>query len=112
MNQRTLTQNKALYKYFELLSESLNNAGYDMKKVLKPQIDISWTSQSVKNYLWKPIQDVMYKTNSTTKLDTKQVNEVYEVLNRHLSEKLGISVSFPSLEIDMIEQLSKEYEKK
>lgn len=96
--QRTLTQNKALHKYFELLAEALNDAGLDMKTVLKPEIDIPWTKESVKKHLWKPIQEAMLDEVSTTKLDTKDPSKVYMVLDRHLNEKLGVSVPWPSNE--------------
>jgi len=102
-NKRTLQQNKALHKYFELLAEQLNSAGYDMKKVLKPEIDISWTKENVKEYLWKPIQSALFLKKSTTELETKDIDKVYDVLNRHLGQKLGIeNIPFPS-EAEMIE---------
>jgi hypothetical protein len=100
--QRTIQQNKAMHKYFTLLAEELNNAGLDMKKVLKPAVDIDWTPDAIKTYLWKPVQKVMYQTTSTTELDTKQVSQIYETLNRHLAEKFGLSVRFPSNEEMMI----------
>lgn len=53
--QRTILQGRALHKYFELVGEALNVAGLDMKKVLKPNVDIPWNKDSVKNFLWKPV---------------------------------------------------------
>lgn len=100
--QRTITQNKAMHLYFTLLANSLNDAGLDMKKVLKPSIDINWTPEAVKEYLWKPIQDAMFQKDSTTKLNTKQVGQIYEVLNRHLGEKLEVHIPFPTSEIQII----------
>jgi hypothetical protein len=100
-NQRTITQNKAMHKYFELLASELNDAGLTMRKVLKPEIDIDWTPEAVKSYLWKPIQDALYQKNSTTELNRKQVSLVFETLNRHLGTKLGIHVPFPSNEPEM-----------
>ena len=96
MKQRTLQQNKALHLYCKLLAESLNDAGLDMKKTLKPEIDIKWTMQTVKDYLWRPIQKALLQKESTTELTTVDPTEIYETLNRHLSEKFGISVEFPS----------------
>lgn len=87
-----------MHLYFTMLADALNDAGLDMKKVLKPTIDISWTPESIKTYLWKPIQEAIYQKESTTKLDTKQVGKIYEVLNRHLGEKLEIHVPFPNIE--------------
>jgi hypothetical protein len=94
--QRTIQQNKALHLYFTMLANALNEAGLDMKKTLKPEVDIPWTTESVKKHLWKPIQEVILEKESTTELDTKDPTLVYEVLNRHMSEKFGISVEWPT----------------
>lgn len=95
--KRTLTQNKALHKYFSLLAEALNDAGLDMKKVLKEETEIPWNSYNVKEHLWRPIQVIVDNVDSTTELTTSSVSEVYDVLSRHISSKFGINVEFPSL---------------
>lgn len=92
---RTIQQNKAMHKYFTMLAEKLNDAGLDMKKVLKPHVDIPWTPASIKSHIWKPVQDAMLDKESTTELDTAQVDAVYKVISRHISEKFGINVEFP-----------------
>ena len=96
--QRTPLQNKSIHKYFELLAERLNEAGLDMKAVLKPEVDIPWTEENVKNHLWRPVQMAMLSKQSTTELTTAEISDVYQVINRHLGEKLGIHVPFPSNE--------------
>ena len=98
MTARTAQQNKALHKYFALLADALNAAGLDMRATLKPEIDIPWTEYAVKDHLWRPIQDAMLGKESTTKLETPEVSEVYEVLSRHLGQRFGIHVPFPSRE--------------
>lgn len=97
-NQRTLQQNKALHKYFELLAQELNLAGYDMKRTLKESVDIPWNGATVKEYLWKPIQSAQLMKPSTTELTTKEIDTIYDTLNRHLAEKTGVHVGFPSSE--------------
>ena len=94
-NTRTPRQNSALHVYFQLLATELNQAGLSMMKVLKPSAEIPWTPQSVKEYLWKPIQNAQLQKQSTTKLDTKEVSAVYDTLNRHLGETTGVHVPFP-----------------
>ena len=94
MGKRTSTQNAAMHAYFRELANALNAAGFDMKAVLKEEAEIPWTEHSVKAHLWKPVQDAMLGTESTTELDKKQVSEVYETLNRHLASKCGVSVQF------------------
>lgn len=101
VSKRTLTQNNAIHKYFELLANDLNDAGLSMQKVLKPSVDIDWTPEMVKTYLWKPIQEAMYQKKSTTELTTKEVGQVYETLNRHLGTKIEIHTPFPTNEPEM-----------
>ena len=98
---RTLTQNAALHVYFELLAEELNNAGLEMRKVLKPSVEIPWDQESVKSFLWKPIQFAQIQKDSTTDLTTAEVNKIYETLNRHLGDKLSVHVDFPTSEPEL-----------
>ena len=97
-DQRTIQQNKALHKYFEILAETLNDAGLDMRVVLKPHVEIPWGKETVKDFLWRPIQSLQLGKRSTTELTTKDINKIYDTLNRHLAEKFGIYEPFPSIE--------------
>ena len=99
-NQRTLKQNKSLHQYFRLLAEELNNAGYDMRRTLKPGVDIPWSSETVKEYLWKPIQNAQLMKQSTKDLTTKEIDLVYDTLNRHLGQTTGVTIEFPSQDTD------------
>jgi hypothetical protein len=96
---RTIQQNKALHLYCKMLAEALNDAGLDMKKTLKAEIDIPWNKERVKEFLWKPIQEAMTNKMTTTALTTIEPSGIYLVLDRHLSEKFGIHVSWPSNEV-------------
>lgn len=97
--QRTTKQNKALHVYCEELAVELNNAGLDMKAVLKPEIDIPWNGLTVKEYIWRPIQKAALKKESTTELTTAEVNQIFEIIHRHISMKFGLDVPFPSVEL-------------
>lgn len=97
--QRTSQQNKSLHKFCELLAEALNEAGYEMKAVLAvKQVDIPWNKDRVKDVLWKPLQEAMTGKESTTELNTVDPSEIYEVLNRHISQNFGVHVPWPSEE--------------
>jgi hypothetical protein len=94
--KRTQQQNRSLHLYFTLLAETLNVAGLDMRVVLKPEIAIEWTPKTVKEKLWKPIQEALLDKKSTTELLKKQdIDKVYDTLHRHLSEKFGAVSEFP-----------------
>lgn len=98
--QRTLTQNAALHKYCQILADELNDAGMDMKSVLKESVEIPWTMEAVKEHLWRPIQKAVTGKDSTTKPLANEYSEIYEVLSRHLGEKKGIFVPWPSREVN------------
>ena len=98
LSKRTNQQNKALHKLYELYAEELNLAGLDMKAVLKPEVDIPWNRDSVKEHLWRPVQEAMLHKKSTTELTTKEIDQVFDVINRHIGEKFGLTVPFPSIE--------------
>ena len=84
-----------------MLAEALNDAGLDARKTLKPEIEIPWTPEMIKDLLWRPIQEVMTGKHSTTELNTVDPSEIYQVLDRHLGEKFGLHVPFPSHEGDL-----------
>jgi len=93
--KRSTSQNNALHLYLSHLSTALNNAGLDMKTVLKEEADIPWTPANAKEHLWKPIQKVMTDKDSTTEPNTIEYVKIYETLNRHLGEKHGVYVPWP-----------------
>jgi hypothetical protein len=101
---RTSRQNRAMHLFFARLVKALNDAGLDMKKVLKPEIDIPWSQTAVKEFLWKPLQLVITDKESTKDLNTDEVTVIYDALNRHLSNKFGVSVPFPEIYRMLYEQ--------
>ena len=103
MEKRTLQQNRALHKYFELLADELNDAGLDMKKVIT--VDVPWSAETIKEWIWKPVQKAQLLKESTTEMTTAEVNKVYETVNRLMAEKFGVHVSWPSIENDMFDSL-------
>ena len=100
---RTDQQRKAIEVYCRLLSEAINDAGFEMKAVLEvKQVDVPWTQDRVKDILWKSLQAPMFPETvndkgeaSTTKLESGEVNKVYEVLDRHIAEHFGVHIPFP-----------------
>jgi len=103
--RRTSQQNKALHQYFRLLAQAFNEAGLDMRLVLKPEVSISWTPKNIKDYLWRPFQIVLTNKRSTTELGKlREIDLIYDNLNRHLSEKFGLSVPFPSSELNFLDK--------
>lgn len=87
--KRSPRQNRALHKWLTMLADALNLAGLDQRKVLKPEVEIPWTSEATKKKLWSPIQEAMFETESTARMTKLQVGEVEKVLSRHLAQKFS-----------------------
>lgn len=107
---RTAKQNSSLHKYLAELTVNLNNAGWDMIHTLgriSNRAGIPWTPSSVKERLFRPVMLAMFDTESSTKLDTKQMSEAYEALNQVTADKLGVSVQWPCEETLMYQQIAK-----
>jgi hypothetical protein len=84
--KRTTQQNKSLHVGFKLIADALNDAGHDMRKVLKPTVEIPWSDKTVKEYLWRPIQKAMLQKSSTTELEKQmEIDRVWDVVMRHLN---------------------------
>lgn len=98
--KRTNQQNRSLYLFFRLLSEALNEAGFDMKAIIKNNVDIEWTPLSIKQYLWKPLQKAMLGSDSTTKLKTGDIDLIFDNLNKIILERTAgeVSILFPSID--------------
>lgn len=84
--------------YFKLLADTLNDAGLDMKKVLKPSVEIPWSPETIKEYLWRPVMKAQLGFETTTKMSTVDIDKIFDTINRHLGEKFGIQEDFPSYE--------------
>lgn len=91
-------QNNAMWLWFEMIATALNDAGLDMRKMLKESVSINWTKDSVRAYLWGAIQEALTGKKSTRALTKEEFSLIQETLARHLAEKKGIAIQFPSKE--------------
>lgn len=88
--RRTGQQNKALHVFCGLLAQTLNDSGYDMRRTLRHDVEVPWTAQAVKEYMWRPVQIAVLGVESTTDMTTQDPTEVHQVLARHLASRLGV----------------------
>jgi len=105
-DKRTIVQNSAMHKYFSLVATALNDAGLDMKQVIKA--DVEWSMFSVKEYMWKAIQKAILGKDSTTLLKKNEIDDVYLNMNRLTASKFGIDIDFPSEESMIFQQNHKD----
>jgi len=112
-NQRTLTQNRALHKYFTLVAQEARNNGVSVKMMLDrmPDADIPLTPQIIKE-IWKLFQNNILGKNHTAELTTKEIDEVFEPFSKFLAENYDIVLPFPSFEALMLNDLIERIENK
>ena len=106
--QRTLKQNKVLHLYFTQLAQTLNDSGHDMRRTLKPSVDIPWSGETVKEYIFRPIMRAQLNIDSTTELTTKDIDAVFDTISKCLGENIGVHQEFPSIETLLLEKQAKE----
>ena len=98
--QRTRLQNRALHKYFEIIAEKLNDGGYTQKGLMakfKESFDLPITPELIKG-IFREVGKVLYKKDSTSKLTTKEIQEVYLIVDQRFSEMTGVRSDWPSIE--------------
>jgi len=94
---RTLRQNSALHKFFEIIANELNNIGeeFTYQGLSVDAISTMYTPDIVKNFFWRPIQIALFDIKSTTDLESKQIDKIIDVITKFFGEK-GVYVEFPN----------------
>jgi len=103
--QRTLAQNRALHKLFDMVSKECANNGVTVEMILSERPEIPVTPRFVKE-VWRDMQYQMLGKLSTRDLNTKDIDEVFEPFAM-LCARLGIEMHFPSFEELMLRDLTK-----
>jgi hypothetical protein len=106
---RSSAQNNSIHLYLEQVAIALDREGHSMQDVVKAikKAEIRPTMEALKEIVWKPIQWILFKKKSTTKLITTEVDRVYETVNAFIGREFQIHIPFPSQEIKDYEQYIK-----
>lgn len=107
--KRTNQQNRALHKLFNDISNYCVETGLDQKVLVNalPSYAIPVSPQSIKE-IWRVIQYTLTGKTSTKDLNKKEIDQVYEVFNKFISEVTHEHFAFPSLEQIFLMQLDNE----
>lgn len=98
---RSNLQNRALHLYFTECATQFNELGFTFNyhdPFTGHIIEMTWTGEMIKEYIWRPIQLTLFDKKSTTKLTTSEINEIVEILSKHFAEN-GSQVHFPNWQI-------------
>jgi hypothetical protein len=91
--KRSKPQNSSLHLWLSQVAVILNNAGIDMVLFLEQlngKAEIPVTQKSLKERFWKPIMEHMTGKQSTTEMDTKDPDILYQTACRILAENFEI----------------------
>jgi hypothetical protein len=87
---RTGQQNKCLHQWLTQVAMTLDEAGLDIRTTMKADFELPWTGVAAKEYLWKPVQQVLANVESTTEASTKEYQLICETITRHIGQNLGV----------------------
>jgi hypothetical protein len=99
---RTISQNKALHLLFTHISNYCIETGIDQKAIVS-QLDnysIPTTPQVIKE-IWRSIQISVTGKTSTKDLNKKEIDQVYDVFNKFISEVTHEYFAFPNM-VDLL----------
>jgi hypothetical protein len=93
--QRTPTQNAALHLWCEWVASTLNDTGLEMQvmtdRTKSPWV-IPWTKHSVKESIWKPVQEAMTGHESTIDAERPDYSAIQQVIHRRMAQTFGITL--------------------
>lgn len=95
---RTYRQNRTIHLLFRRMAEALNDAGFEISHPFKPDLEIPWSEESVKDLLYRPIISSYFKVDRSSLLDTAQLSESMEILVDAVNRNTGVLVHIPSQE--------------
>ena len=101
---RSIPQNSSIHLYCDRIAKVLNDAGYDQKQALEAfdGVELENTMLSVKNDIWRRIQKILTGKESTTELETNEVDLIARNV-RVLINRLKIDALFPDRHGDMLD---------
>jgi len=92
---RTIQQNKSLHVLFKQISDECLDKGIDMRELVRDEVPIQCTPENIK-WLWKLLQNALFKTKSTTELKKSgEIDIVYDNFNKIISERTNGEVCLP-----------------
>ena len=97
--KRSNQQNRALHKFFNMISEALNEIGEEFiyKGLKGSDMSLNYSPKIVKDFFWRPIQVTLFGFESTTKLKTEEMNQIIDIIIKFFGDK-GVLIEFPHID--------------
>jgi hypothetical protein len=89
-------QKASLWRWCELIAETLNNSGLDMRVVLDDSIPMDWDKEAVMNKMVRSIIKAKTGKDTTRGLKKDVLEDVIQTLSRYIATKGVVLPPFPS----------------
>ncbi len=103
---RTIKQNSSLHGTLGAYAEKLNDAGCDYVAFCEAAKNngfaVNWTKDNLKVF-FDGITKAMYGGKTSSRLTKKEISDAYQVFEREINKRSGVSHAWHSLEQQMLE---------
>ncbi len=84
----TTQQMKALHLYFTHLAQELNDKHFDMRAIIRQDVEIEWTPYTIKEYLFRPLMKAKYGKISVKQLfKNKEIDNIVDIITKVIAER-------------------------
>ena len=97
LDMRTIQQNKALWKWCEMIAKTLNDNNMYISETIKTEVE--WNKNSVKVFLFDNIVKALYNKDSSTELLRNEFDMIVDTLINIFAKKGVLLPSFPAKEL-------------
>ena len=81
-------QMKALHLYCSNLAEALNAKHFDMRAIIRQDVEIAWTGYSVKEYMFRPLMKAKFGKTSVKQLfKSKEIDDIVDIITKLIAER-------------------------
>ena len=94
--KRTVQQNKSLHLWLHMLADELNASGQSLGDGKLVRLPVRYTAENLKEHVLKPYMNALWpEKDSTTQLNTVELQELYRDLDQIIAERSGVTVAWP-----------------
>lgn len=97
---RSLSQNNAMHKWFELIEEHCQERGFTLDVLFKNPAELPITRHYLKDF-FRMVGDRMFGKKSTAKLTKPEIDRVIKTCELNFAKRLESDIPFPSVESDI-----------
>jgi len=94
----TPQQRKSLHVYCRLMAEDLNKTPFTFRyflKVTESHLEVPWTKELFKKYVFKPVLESQTEKESTEDMDNIDPSDIHRIVDEYIASKFGVSHPWP-----------------